>query len=143
MRFDQTATLDTSRGTHTLRLRTARSFWGRFRGLMLSRPLDAEPVPQGLFIPRCPSVHGFFMRYALDVVYLANHESANTGGQQAQLIVTHTHQLKPWRLSFGQRWHRTGQDGHSSLSSQHALELPAGSIQTLCIAPGDALEIRP
>lgn len=141
MRFDQLATLHTSKGAHPIRLRTANSFWSRFRGLMLSRPLDAQPASQGLLIPRCPSVHGFFMRYALDIVYLAHHKDARTNGQQAPFIVTHTDHLKPWRISIGRRWHWVGQHGREALNSEHSLELPAGSIQKMGITPGDRLEV--
>ena len=97
---------------------------------MLAAPLETEPRTQALLITRCPSVHGFFMRYAIDVVYLA---SAANGMQHgaAHYIVTHTTTLKPWRISFGR--------GRCA----HALELPAGSIQRLQIETGDELVVHP
>lgn len=114
MRFPQAATL----ARHAISLRVAQNSWTRFRGLMLAPPLATEPLTQALLITRCPSVHSFFMRYAIDVVYL-----------NAQYTVTHTACLKPWRVSIGR-------------GSAHALELPAGSIQRLQIQAGDELAVH-
>jgi hypothetical protein len=89
---------------------------------MFAGPLRDDPV-HGLLITRCPSVHGFFMRYAVDVVYLSR-------ALQGAYTVTHTATLKPWRVSLG----RNG--------SAHALELPAGSIDKLRIRRGDELQVQ-
>lgn len=132
MQFPQAATLHIGSNAtprdHAFCLRIARNSWTRFRGLMLAAPLATEPRTQGLLITRCPSVHGLFMRYAIDVVYLA---SASSGARQgaAHYIVTRTARLKPWRVSFGR-------------GSAHALELPAGSIQRLQIQAGDELVVH-
>lgn len=128
MLFERNATLHTASAAHPLRLRVANTLWGRFRGLMLSAPLQTEPTRQALLITRCTSVHGFFMRYTIDVVYLCStHTNTYT--------VTRTATLKPWRASLGK--------SRTTRPSAHALELPAGSIQSLGIAPGDTLEILP
>ena len=50
-----------------LRLATARSHWERGRGLML---LDELPPGRALRIPRCSSVHTFWMRFPIDLVWL-------------------------------------------------------------------------
>lgn len=144
MQFNESATLHTAHGPQALRVKTARGFWGRFRGLMLAAPLSAAPSAQGLLIPRCPSVHGFFMRYALDVVYLSSDRSSpQTTRSSTSYRVTHIDHLKPWRFSMGKRWHPPVGSGQSQpLRSQHALELPAGSIAALGIAPGDRLEVQ-
>lgn len=144
MQFNESATLHTAHGPQALRVKTARGFWGRFRGLMLANPLSSTPSAQGLLIPRCPSVHGFFMRYALDVVYLASDTRSPlpTHGP-TNYLVTHISHLKPWRFSMGKRWQPPMGSGQSQpLRSQHALELPAGSIAALGIAPGDRLEVQ-
>lgn len=130
MKFLTHATLSTAQGAQPLALRQARGLWSRFRGLMLAAPLKLEPVPQALLITRCPSVHGFFMRYTIDVVYLAG---ASKPGVRYR--VTHATTLKPWRVSFGK--------SHQGQRSAHVLELPAGSNQRFGIAPGDTLEISP
>jgi uncharacterized membrane protein (UPF0127 family) len=146
MHFLETATLHTASGPQALRVKTARGFWSRFRGLMLAAPLHTAPCAQGLLIAHCPSVHGFFMRYALDVVYLASEPSAPmppSGGTHYR--VTHTAHLKPWRVSLGKPWQPppVGSAPGVPLRSQHALELPAGSVAALGIAPGDRLEVQP
>ena len=50
-----------------LRLATARSYRERGRGLML---LDELPPGRALRIPRCSSVHTFWMRFPVDLVWL-------------------------------------------------------------------------
>lgn len=139
MRFDESATLHTAQGAHALSVKTARGFWSGFRGLMLARPLSMSPKPQALLLLRCPSVHGFFMRCALDVVYLGG-----SGQGPGRYVVTHVARLKPWGVSMGKRWILTtetnGRASASVVRSQHALEMPAGSIDALGIAPGDRLD---
>ena len=136
MQFLDAATLHTRQGSHMLHLRVAKGLWGRFRGLMMSAPLLAAPQPQALFISRCPSVHGFFMRYAIDVVYLAT-ESIN------RYSITHTTTLKPWRISFGKNYRDMTATGQPTKRSAHVLELPAGSIAHMGLTPSDTLEIHP
>jgi len=92
----------------------AGSFWARFRGLMLSRPLSAK---EAFLIPRCASVHTFFMRYALDLVYLDQHGA----------VVKLVRNVKPWRMSWG---------GHGAAQT---LEMTAGGIERYAIQVGDAI----
>jgi uncharacterized membrane protein (UPF0127 family) len=110
------AVLRTQGGAHALRLRVARGFFSRLRGLMFSAPL---PDSTGLLITRCTSVHTCFMRYALDLVYLA------ANGEVTQCVSG----VKPWRWSISTRGRGT----------RHVLELPAGSIAGLGIRTGDRL----
>jgi uncharacterized membrane protein (UPF0127 family)/Flp pilus assembly protein TadG len=107
--------ISTSTGKHALTLRIADTFLERFRGLMLSAPL--KPT-DGLLITGCSSVHCAFMRYPIDVVYLDRH------GVVARCVL----HLKPWRASFG------------GPRAVHTLELAAGTISTLGIAPGARLD---
>ena len=83
------------------RVRVARSYWRRLRGLMLTRPLGPG---EGLLFPRCTSVHTLFMRYPIDVVLL-----------DADLRVVGVETLPPWRL------------GRRIPGTAHILELPAAS----------------
>lgn len=146
MLFKQPARIQTAKGLQVLQLKLARGLWSRFRGLMLSRPLKSEPDTQGLLITRCPSVHGFFMLYRLDIVYLATAATAD-GSNTAQPAhrqaynVTHTTSLRPWAMSFGKSRTITTQHGSTTQRSAHVLELPSGAINLLGIAPGDTLEI--
>lgn len=62
----------------------AESFWQRFRGLMGTRQLDAD---RGLLFPRTNSIHTFFMRYPINVVYL-----------DRTYQVLRVDLMKPWRV---------------------------------------------
>jgi uncharacterized protein len=135
MQFPLNAILHTPKGPQSLKLKWAKGLWSRFRGLMLTRKLGSDPV-QGLFIPRCPSVHGFFMLYSLDIVYLADEEAEH------RYSVTHTSRLRPWMVSFGRGRKIHTQHGVITKRSQHVLELPAGMVQRYGIEPGQLLEVH-
>lgn len=68
------------------RLKTAEQFHTRFFGLMGKKNL---PDGEGLRIQPCSSIHCFFMRMAIDVVFLDNE------GRVLHLIEG----MKPWRVS--------------------------------------------
>jgi uncharacterized protein len=89
----------------------------RMRGLLGRRGLDAGG---GMLITPCPSVMTFFMRFAIDVVFL---DRDNT-------IVGVAHTLRPWRVAGARH-------AHSSL------ELPAGTAAALRLKEGDLLSIEP
>jgi uncharacterized membrane protein (UPF0127 family) len=110
-------TLFTARGAHQLELRTATSFLTRFRGLMLSQPLQAS---EGMLITCCSSVHSAFMHYPIDVVYLDRHG----------IVIRCVPHLKPWR---------TSESGFGRRRAAHTLELAAGSIAAFGIVPGDRI----
>ena len=136
MHFPHTATLHTQQGPLSLKLKIARGLWSRFRGLMLTRKLKDEPNDtQALLIPRCPSVHGFFMLYSLDIVYLASEQDANV------YSVTHTARLRPWCVSFGKGYTNESDASAVVRRSAHALELSAGIVQRLGIVPGHRFEV--
>ena len=74
-------------------LELARSSWARFMGLM-GRP-DLERG-RGLWLEPCNSIHMFFMRFAIDVVFLDKQ-------RRVKKVMLN---LKPWRISpivFGAR----------------------------------------
>jgi uncharacterized protein len=89
----------------------------RMRGLLGRRGLDAGG---GMLITPCPSVMTFFMRFAIDVVFL---DRDNT-------VVGVAHTLRPWRVAGARH-------AHSSL------ELPAGTAAALRLQEGDLLSIEP
>ena len=84
------------------RLLRAVTPWERMRGL-LGR--DGLAPDEGLLIERCSSIHTFFMRFPIDVVYL------DAGWR----VVKKVTQLTPWRLS-------------GFWGAGHALEVPAGAL---------------
>jgi uncharacterized membrane protein (UPF0127 family) len=115
--------LHTRAGVFHLRLRVARSFWSRFRGLMLAPPL---PESHGLLIWRCAGVHCLFMRYAIDVVYL------DDDGQVLQCVPN----LRPWRMNVADRQAKMDRKKKSRVNT---LELAADSIARYSIAQGDRI----
>ncbi|MFY9115304.1 MAG: DUF192 domain-containing protein [Dethiobacteria bacterium] len=94
----------------------ARTFFQRLRGLMFTKELPAGKV---LMITPCRSVHTFFMRYPIDILFL----------DRNLRVVEACPVLKPNRLS------PIVKEAH------HVLELPAGTIDRLKIRPGDQLKI--
>ena len=74
-------------------LEIARTSWSRFVGLMGRGSL---PAGHGLWIEPCNSIHMFFMRFAIDVLFL------DREGRVKRVLL----RLKPWRVSpivFGAR----------------------------------------
>jgi uncharacterized membrane protein (UPF0127 family) len=62
----------------------------RMRGLLGRRGLESG---EGLLLRPAPSVHTFFMRFAIDVVFLAR------DGEVLKVV----HRLKPWRTTGARR----------------------------------------
>ena len=92
----------------------AESFAARLRGLLGRRSL---PAGEGMLIRRESSVHTFFMRFSIDVVFLDADErvlriDANVG---------------PWRL-------------RACRGARSVLELAAGEARGLSV--GDRIELR-
>jgi hypothetical protein len=98
-------------------VRLAKSMWARFWGLMGRRRL---PPGQGLLISPCSSVHCFFMRFPIDVIYL----------DRADRVVKVVAGMKPWRIDLG------GSGAHS------VLELNAGEAAAASLEVGDLLAFR-
>jgi uncharacterized membrane protein (UPF0127 family) len=58
---------NTKQTTLAERARVADNFLSRLRGLLFSPPLKNG---EGLYITHCPSIHMFWMTYAIDAVFL-------------------------------------------------------------------------
>jgi len=74
---------------------------------------------EGLWIVPCESVHTFFMKFAIDLVYLVRN-------RQVRKI---RHAVPPWRLS-------------ACLFAHSILELPAGTVKQTGTQTGDRLSIE-
>jgi hypothetical protein len=98
------------------RLRVAETHWTRFRGLLGTASL---PAGDGLWIRPCRQVHMFWMRYAIDVVFL----------DDALAVVAVTPDLRPWRISPLVK------------AATSVLELPAGTCAAAGLVPGQRLTI--
>jgi uncharacterized membrane protein (UPF0127 family) len=94
----------------------ALSALARMRGLLGRSSLDPD---EGLWIQPTSSIHMWFMRFAIDVVYAAD------DGRVLKLV----HGIKPWRMSFCR-------------GASVALELPVGAIERSGVRPGDHLVIE-
>ena len=98
------------------RIRVASSTKDRTVGLLHT----PEVMPgQGLWIERSPSIHMFFMPYAIDAVFVSK------AGRVTKVVTN----LKPWRVVW---WARGAQD---------CLELRAGAAAKSRTQVGDELRL--
>jgi uncharacterized membrane protein (UPF0127 family) len=81
---------------------------------------DSLAKGEALWIVPCESVHTFFMRFALDLVYL----------DRSRRIIKIRTNVQPWRLS-------------ACLRAHSIIELAAGSIDPKGTAVGDQLAFEP
>lgn len=100
------------------RCRMASSLRDRTVGLLGTRSL---PAGEGLWIERSPSIHMFFMRYAIDAVFV----------DREGRVVRVVENLRPWRIVA---WVRRAAD---------CVELPVGSARAAGVQVGDRLLREP
>ena len=98
------------------RIRMARTLTDRTVGLLGTPSLAPG---EGLWIERSPSIHMFFMRFAIDAVFVA------ADGRVAKIVKN----LRPWRVVW---WARGARD---------CLELPVGAVAASGTRVGDRLEL--
>lgn len=77
----------------TYRLEVMDTFWKRFMGLM---GRDDVPIGNAALFRKCSSIHMFFMKVPLDVIWYG---AARPDGLVPVLSVSRD--VKPWQLSFG------------------------------------------
>ena len=106
-------------------VRTARSLWARFMGLMGRRRLAPG---EGLWLPTDASIHMLFMRFAIDAVFLA---PTGGGGPGAWRVVAVRERLRPWT---GVVWFVRGARG--------CLELEAGAGARVGLRAGDTVRFE-
>jgi uncharacterized protein len=100
------------------RAEEARSFGARFMGLMGKREL---PFGEGLHIVPCNGIHTFFMRIAIDALFL----------DRSLKVVKVFPSLPPWRAT------------NVYFTAHSVLELPSGTVVASGTAEGDQLEVTP
>lgn len=100
------------------RVERADGFWRRLRGLMFRPPL---PPGAALLLVPCRQVHTFWMRCAIDVVFL----------DRRGRVVAVLPELAPGRIGP-----RVG-------GAHAALELPAGTAAATRTAVGDEIRLEP
>lgn len=100
------------------RCELARSFWARGMGLMGRTKLEAG---QGLIIYPEWSIHTFFMRFPIDVLFLDRHDQVI--GMRAAMPPN-----RPYAGAWGARY---------------VIELPAGILAATATAIADTLVLTP
>jgi uncharacterized membrane protein (UPF0127 family) len=107
--------LATPRGTTVAgEVAVADNPWRRFMGLMGRREL---PAGAGLYLRPCSSIHMFFMRIAVDAVFV----------DKDCVVVRIYPSLRPWRVTRVVR------------KAKACIELPAGSMAAAGVKVGDRL----
>ena len=94
----------------------ADSAWLRTKGLLGRESL---PDDEGILLRPGSSIHMFFMRFAIDAVFL----------DLDLRVVRIAADLKPWRMA-------------SKLGAKAVLELPAGRCARVGVAEGDRLVVE-
>ena len=95
------------------RVRVASSLWARSKGLLGTASLPPE---EGLWLKPCRSIHTFFMRFPIDVLFLDG---------QGRVLSKAT--VAPWKMSG---WKR---------QAAGALELTAGTLERTHTEIGDRI----
>ena len=99
-------------------LHVAATTWARMQGLIGRSSL---PINEALLIPRCNSVHTFFMRFAIDLVFV-----------DAQMVVRKVvPNVKPRRVLLPV-W-----------QAKHVIEFSAGFLEINPIQIGERLHVDP
>ncbi|MBN8660613.1 MAG: DUF192 domain-containing protein [Candidatus Obscuribacter phosphatis] len=99
------------------RVRTARSFFSRLRGLLGT---DQLPSGEGLLIAPCSSIHMFGMRYAIDVIFF----------DKDLAVIGLVAAIPP------------GKTSKIYSKALGCVELPSGTIAEVGIALGDRLQFQ-
>ncbi|MFZ5352195.1 MAG: DUF192 domain-containing protein [Bacillota bacterium] len=95
----------------------ADSFFKRFKGLMGRKNMAKS---EGLMLMSCNSIHTFFMRFPIDVVFL----------DMDYVVISIKECIKPWRLV------------NIVKKAYIVVELPEGAIEHKNISVGDRLIMK-
>lgn len=106
------------RGGVVAHVTEARTAWSRMIGLLAHASL---PVGEGVLLAPAWSIHTWFMRFPIDVVFL----------DRERRVLRVCPSLPPWRLVSGTR------------RAQTVLEFGAGTLERAPLAPGDIVTLEP
>ena len=95
----------------------ADTFAGRALGLMGRAPLGPG---RALYLAPCHAIHTFFMRFALDLVFV----------DRGMRVVRIVRGVRPWRTASGGR------------AAHGVFELEAGGLAAEALREGDEVELR-
>lgn len=93
----------------------ADTFWARMKGLLGRDTISAE---EALVITKCQSIHMFFMRFAIDAIFV----------DKKGRVVGLAERIKPFRLS------------PLFFRSEYVVELKAGTVEATKTSVGDQIE---
>lgn len=99
-------------------VKVAKNFFTRTFGLI---PKNALKSGEGLVIKPCCSIHTFFMKFTIDVIFV---------NKKNEVIALYEN-VKPWRIL------------PIHFSSHYVIELSAGEITSKCLKKGDLITISP
>ncbi|MBW2562540.1 MAG: DUF192 domain-containing protein [Deltaproteobacteria bacterium] len=100
------------------RISKAVTFFQRTRGLLGRKEIKKG---EGLYIPKCRSIHTFFMRFTIDVIFIDDDNR----------ITRVVPGLVPFRIAFGPR------------NTAGVLELSAGTLKDNRCVAGDKISFLP
>ncbi|MCF7847721.1 MAG: DUF192 domain-containing protein [Kiritimatiellales bacterium] len=89
----------------------------RMRGLLGRSSLPADTA---MLIHRCRSIHTWFMRFAIDVIFL----------DREMRVLRVSENIRPWRMAFGPR------------KAVAVLETAAARLGVPAVQPGDFLTLE-
>jgi uncharacterized protein len=93
------------------------TFWRRLKGLMFRKSL---PAGYAMHIMPCSSIHTFFMKFPLDVLYIDKNNQ----------VVKVSLNIPPGKMEKVVR------------KAKSVIEMPAGSIDTESVEVGDQIQIK-
>ncbi len=95
---------------------TANSFWSRAKGLLGRKTLPQQTT---LWISDCNSIHTFFMKFSLDLIFV---------DRDLKVCAVHRN-VRPWRIR-GPIW-----------KAKSVFEFSTGAIPENFVEPGDQLHV--
>lgn len=102
--------------TLAVKVKKAETFLERFKGLSWKEDM---PPHSTLWIPSCPSIHTFFMKFSLDIIFT----------DKKFHVVSVYHAVPPGKIIFG-GW-----------KSYHVFEFKASGLKNCSIQKGDKLNV--
>ncbi len=95
--------------------------WARSQAELTRGLLGRSEYPEGnaLLLERCSSIHMFFMKFAIDVLFV----------DPELRVLKVVEVLKPWRMA-------------ACLKAHSTIELPAGTVRRCGIQVGHRFEVR-
>lgn len=95
----------------------ANNFFSKLFGLTVRKKLNDK---EGFLIENCSSIHTFWMRYSIDVIFL----------DKKNLVLAIYHNIKPFRVTPFIR------------NAYYALELKPGTIEKTSLEVGDLVQFE-